>query len=67
MQSKIAYGIEALNYMVNEGSVVEETHGEIDLTMVPDKKKVIYAEVVPGQEEVSKVEGVAGRIPSASR
>ena len=67
MQSKIAYGIETLNYMINEGSILDETHGEIDLTMVPDKKKVIYAEVLPGQEEVSKVEGVAGRNPSAAR
>ena len=67
MQSKMAYGIETLNYMINEGSITGETHGEIDLTMVPDKKKVIYGEVVPGKEEVSKVEGVAGRNPSAAK
>ena len=67
MQSKMAYGIETLNYMINEGSITGETHGEIDLTMVPDKKKVVYGEVVPGQEEVSKVEGVAGRSPSAMK
>ena len=67
MQSKMAYGIETLNYMLNEGSITGETHGEIDLTMVPDKKKVVYAEVVPGKEEVSKVEGVAGRDPNAAK
>ena len=65
MQSKMAYGLETLNYMLNEGSITGETHGEIDLTMVPDKKKVVYGEVIPGQEEVSKTEGVAGRDPSA--
>lgn len=65
MQSKMAYGLETLNYMINEGSITGETHGEIDLTMVPDKKKVVYGEIIPGQEKSSKVEGVAGRDPSA--
>lgn len=68
MQSKMAYGLETLNYMINEGSITGETYGEIDLTMVPDKKKVVYGEVVPGKEETatSKVEGVAGRAPLAA-
>ena len=68
MQSKMAYGLETLNYMINEGSITGETYGEIDLTMVPDKKKVVYGEVVPGKEETtaSKAEGVAGRVPLAA-
>ena len=68
MQSKMAYGIETLNYLINEGSIGEDTYGEMDLTMVPDKKKVIYGEVVPGMEEDGvRVEIAAGRDLSARR
>lgn len=66
MQSKMAYGIETLNYLINEGSIGEDTYGEMDLTMVPDKKKVIYGEVVPGMEQNGiRVEIAAGRNLSA--
>lgn len=66
MKSKMAYGIETLNYLINEGSIDEDTYGEMDLTMVPDKKKVIYGEVVPGMEQNGiRKEIAAGRNLSA--
>ncbi len=68
MQSKMAYGIETLNYLIDEGSIAEDTYGEMDLTMVPDKKKVIYAEVVPGMEQDGVYKEIAaGRDLSARR
>jgi len=65
MQSKMAYGIETLNYLINEGSIEDDTYGEMDLTMVPDKKKVIYGEVVPGMEQGNVQVIAAGRDLSA--
>ncbi len=66
MQSKMAYGIETLNYMLNDGTITGETKGEINLTMVPDKKKVVYGEIVDGRQNTVVIEGVAGRDKKAA-
>lgn len=63
MRYKMAFGLEMLNRLIEEGAITEETLAEIDLTMVPDKQKAVYREVIPGQENTTvRVEGAAGRV-----
>ena len=63
MRYKMAFGLEMLNRLIAEGAITGETLAEIDLTMVPDKQKAIYREVIPGQEDTPvRVEGAAGRV-----
>lgn len=67
MRYKMAFGLEMLSRLIEEGAITGETFAQIDLTMVPDKQKAIYNEVIPGQEEPSRPESAAvGRVPSTS-
>ena len=61
MRYKMAFGLEVLKQLVNSGEITGETYAEIDLSVVPDKNKAFFREVIPGQEKPQKTEGVAGR------
>lgn len=46
LQYKMEFGMEMLRRMIEDGDITEETTGEIDLTVVPDKNKAFYVETV---------------------
>lgn len=66
MRYKMAFGLEMLDRLLEEGAITDETFAQIDLTMVPDKQKAVYKEVIPGEEETSRPQNsaAAGRVPS---
>ena len=52
LKSKMEFGMEMLHRLIEDGDITEETTGEIDLTVVPDKNKAFYQETVGEDEQM---------------
>lgn len=60
LEYKILFGISTLREMQEDGSLTEETRGEIDLTIAAEKKKAFFQETLESSE-ASETDGIAGR------
>lgn len=62
---KMTFGMKMLNQMLDSGEITPEMQGEIDLTLVTEKKAGYFREIVGGVAAAENTEGVAGREPTS--